>query len=104
MEKRLENRTLYCIELMYGMNDTYCPGTALNLSHHGMLIRAESQMVPIDHEIKLVLVLDSEVVSMRGIVCWNSEILDMQPEADKHLGVFIPDPHPGYIDYLNHLG
>lgn len=104
MEKRSEKRMPHCIELMYGGNDTFCPGKTLNVSCHGMHIHADSQIVPIDHEIKLVLVLDSEVVSMRGIVCWNSEILDMQPEADKHLGVFIPDPHPGYIDYLNHLG
>ncbi len=103
MENRLENRKPYCIDLMYGMNDTYCPGTTLNISCHGMLIHAESQMVPINRELKLVLVLGSEVVSMRGIVCWNSEILGLEPEADKHLGIFIPDPPPYYVDYINRL-
>jgi hypothetical protein len=103
VEKRLENRTSHCIELMYGSNDTFCPGSTLNVSAHGMHIHAESQMVPIDREIKLVLVLGSDVVSMRGIVCWNSEILGLEPEADKHLGVFIPDPHPEYVEYVNRL-
>jgi len=103
VENRLEKRTPYCIDMMYGANDTFCPGTTLNVSPHGMHIHAESQIVPIDREIRLVLVLGSEVVSMRGIVCWNSEILGLEPEADKHLGVFIPNPHPEYIQYLNRL-
>jgi hypothetical protein len=103
MENRLENRKPHCIDLMYGANDTYSPGTALNLSPHGMLIHADSQMVPINREIKLVLVLEQEVISMRGVVCWNSEILDMQPEADKRLGVFIPDPHPEYVQFIDRL-
>ncbi|MCU0237498.1 MAG: PilZ domain-containing protein [Acidobacteria bacterium] len=103
MEKRMEGRRLHAIELMYGCNDTYCPGTALNLSCHGMRIHAESQIVPIDREVKLVLTLADEVVSMRGIVRWNSEVLDLDPEADRHLGVFIPDPPTSYIDYVRRL-
>ncbi len=103
MEKRMESRTLHRLELMYGSNDTYCPGTALNLSRHGMRIHAESQIVPIDHEVKLVLTLAGEVVSMRGIVRWNSEVLDLDPEADRHLGVFIAEPHPDYIEFIDRL-
>ena len=104
MEKRHENRSLHCIELMYGSNDTYCPGTALNVSPHGMRIHAESQIVPINHEIKLVLTIAGQVISMVGIVCWNSEVLGLEPETDKHLGVFIPAPRPEYIEYIQRLG
>jgi hypothetical protein len=103
VEKRLEQRTQHCIELMYGCNDTFCPGTALNLSAHGMRIHADSQIVPIDREIKLLLTLGDELVSMRGVVRWNSEVYDLDPEADKHLGVFIPDPPADYIRYLYRL-
>lgn len=100
----MEGRRSHALDLMYGCNDTYCPGTALNLSHHGMRIHAESQIVPIDREVKLVLTLDSGVISMRGVVRWNSEVVDLDPEADRHLGVFIPDPHPGYVDFVDRLG
>jgi hypothetical protein len=100
----MEGRRLHALELMYGCNDTYCPGTALNLSRHGMRIHAESQIVPIDREVKLVLTIDSGVISMRGVVRWNSEVIDLDPEADRHLGVFIPDPHPGYVDFVDRLG
>jgi len=103
VEKRLERRTQHCIELMYGCNDTYCPGTALNLSPHGMRIHAESQIVPIDREVKLVLTLDGQLVSMRGIVRWNSEVYDLDPETDKHLGVFLPDPPADYLRFLDQL-
>ena len=103
MEKRMESRRRHAVELMYGSNDTYCPGTALNVSCHGMRIHAESQIVPIDREIKLVLTLNGELVSMRGIVRWNSEVLDLQPEADRHLGVFIPEPPPDYVDFIHRL-
>lgn len=103
MEKRMEGRRSHAIELMYGSNDTYCPGTALNLSRHGMRIHAESQIVPIDREVKLVLSLPDKVVSMRGVVRWNSEVLDLDPEADRHLGVFIPEPHPDYIEFIDSL-
>jgi len=103
LENRHENRSRHCIELMYGSNDTYCPGSTLNVSPHGMRIHAESQIVPIDHEIKLVLTLRGEVISMQGVVCWNSEVLGLEPEPDKHLGVFIPAPRPEYIDYIQGL-
>lgn len=103
MEKRLEQRTQHCIELMYGCNDTFCPGTALNLSAHGMRIHAESQIVAIDREIKLLLTLDEELVSLRGFVRWNSEVYDLNPETDKHLGIFIPDPPAGYLRFLERL-
>lgn len=100
----MEGRRQHPLELMYGCNDTYCPGTALNISRHGMRIHAESQIVPIDHEVKLVLTLDSGVISLRGIVRWNSEVIDLDPEADRHLGVFIPDPPTDYVDYIDRLG
>lgn len=103
MEKRSEKRMPHCIELMYGGNDTFCPGKTLNVSCHGMHIHADSQIVPIDHEIKLVLSLDQEVVSMCGVVCWNSEVLGFEPEADKHLGVFIAAPPPGYLRFVDCL-
>ncbi|MDD8013021.1 MAG: PilZ domain-containing protein [Acidobacteriota bacterium] len=103
MEKRIERRRQYSIDLLYGSNDTYSPGTACNISLHGMLIHAENKIVPINHEIKVLMTIDGEIVSLLGIVCWNSEILDLKPEADKCLGVFIPDPHPEYIKYLGRL-
>lgn len=103
MENRLEDRHTYQMDLMYGSNDTFCPGTTINVSRHGMRIHAESQMVPIAREIKLVLVLDKEVVSMRGVVNWNSEIYGLEPEADKNLGIFIPDPHPEYVRFVDSL-
>jgi hypothetical protein len=103
MEKRSEGRRLHAIELMYGCNDTYCPGTALNVSRHGMRIHAESQIVPIDREIKLVLTLPDKVISMRGVVRWNSEVVDLDPEADRHLGVFIAEPVPDYLEYIDSL-
>lgn len=89
---------------MYGKNDTFCPGSTLNVSPHGMRIQAESQIVPIDHEIKLVLTIGGEVISMRGFVCWNSEVLGLEPESEKHLGVFIPAPRVEYIQYIQGLG
>jgi hypothetical protein len=104
MDNRHESRSLHCLELMYGSNDTFCPGSTLNISLHGMRIHAESQIVPINHNVKLVLTLCGEVISMQGIVCWNSEVLGLEPETDKHLGVFIPAPHPEYIGYIQRLG
>ncbi len=103
MENRTEKRAPHRIELMYGCNDTFSPGIALNLSLHGMRIHAESQMVPINREIKMVLTLDDAVISMRGIVCWNSEVLGLDPEADRHLGVYIPEPPSDYIDFISRL-
>ena len=91
------------MELMYGFNDTFCPGTTINVSRHGMRIQAGSRMVPIDRKIKLVLVLGKDVVSMLGVVFWNSEILGLEPEADKHLGIYIPEPHPYYVHFVDHL-
>jgi hypothetical protein len=99
----MESRRRHSVELMYGSNDTYCPGTALNVSCHGMRIHAESQIVPIDRVVKLVLSLPDKVVSMRGVVRWNSEVLDLDPEADRHLGVFIPEPHPDYLEFIDSL-
>jgi hypothetical protein len=103
VENRIEKRISHYIDLMYGSNDTFCPGIADNLSFHGMLIHAESQMVPINHEIKLMLTLGDNLVSMRGVVCWNSEILSFQPEAERYIGIFISNPHPGYVDYVSRL-
>jgi len=103
VENRSEKRIQHRIELMYGCNDTYCPGTAVNLSPHGMRIHAESQIVAIDREVRLVLTLDGQPVSMTGFVRWNSEVLDLQPEADRHLGIYVPDPPLSYLDYLYRL-
>jgi hypothetical protein len=103
MDHRHEARSAHCLELMYGSNDTFCPGNTINVSLHGMRIHAESQVVPINHPIKLVLTIGGEVISMQGVVCWNSEVLGLEPEADKHLGVFIPAPHSGYIQYIQRL-
>ncbi|MBN2346139.1 MAG: PilZ domain-containing protein [Candidatus Aminicenantes bacterium] len=103
MENRCEPRSQHAIELLFGCNDTFCPGTTLNISPHGMHIHAESRIVPIDREIKLLLTLGSEVVGMRGIVCWNCEVLGLDPEADRHLGIYIPDPHPDYVTYIRSL-
>jgi hypothetical protein len=103
VENRQEKRAAHRVQLMYGSNDTFSPGTALNISPHGMRIQAESQMVAIDREIKLVLTLDDAVISMRGIVCWNSEVLGLDPEAERHLGVYIPDPPPDYVEYIHRI-
>lgn len=103
MEKRFEKRLLHCLELMYGGNDTFSPGSTRNISRHGMLIKAENQIFPIHHEVKVLLTLGGDIVSMRGVVCWNSEFLGLEPLAEKQLGLFIPDPRPEYIDYINRL-
>ena len=103
MEKRIEVRRLHPLELVYGDNDTFSPGLARNISPHGILIQAEYQLFPINREVKVILSIGSEPVSLRGIVCWNSEVLELDPEADRHLGVFIPDPPLDYVDYVNRL-
>ena len=104
MENRREKRSRHSLEIMYGRNDTFCPGSTLNVSPHGMRIHAESQIVPIDHEIKLVLTIGGDVISMQGVVCWNSEVLGLDPETEKHLGVFIPAPRSEYVEYILRLG
>ena len=103
MEKRLEKRLLHSLELMYGGNDTYSPGSTRNISRHNMLIQAENQIFPIHHEIKVMLTLGGEIVSLRGLVCWNSEFLGLEPLTEKQLGIFIPDPLPEYTDYIERL-
>jgi len=103
MEKRLEKRLMHSLELMYGGNGTYCPGSTRNISRHGMLIQAENQIFPIHHEIGVMLTLGGEIISLRGIVCWNSEFLGLEPLAEKQLGIFIPDPQPEYTDYIDRL-
>ncbi len=103
MEKRLEKRLLHSLELMYGGNDTYSPGNTRNISRHGMLIQAENQIFPIHHEVKIMLTIGNEIVSMRGIVCWNSEYLGLEPLAEKQLGVFICNPLPEYTEYIDRL-
>jgi hypothetical protein len=103
VENRLEKRRHHRLDLMYGCNDTYCPGMTLNISSHGMSIHAESQMIAIAREIKLVMTIDGEMISMRGVVCWNSEVLGFEPETDKYLGVFIPEPHPIYVNFVESL-
>jgi hypothetical protein len=103
MEKRIEKRLLHPLELVYGDNDTFSPGWARNISHHGILIQAEYQLFPINREVKILLTIGNEPVSLRGIVCWNSEYMGMESVAEKQLGLFIPEPPPQYINYINCL-
>jgi len=103
MEKRLEKRLLLCLELMYGGNDTFSPGSTRNISRHGMLIQAENQIFPIHHPVKVMLTIGGEIVSLQGVVCWNSEFLGLEPLTEKQLGIFVPDPLPDYIDYIDRL-
>jgi hypothetical protein len=103
MEKRLEKRLLHCMDLMYGGNDTFSPGSTRNISSHGMLIQAENQIFPIQHEIKVMLTIGSEIVSLRGIVCWNSEYQSLEPLTEKQLGLFIPTPPAEYLEYIDRL-
>jgi len=103
MEKRIEIRLLHPIELVYGDNDTFSPGMARNLSYHGILIQAEYQVFPINREVKIIMSINSEPVSLRGIVCWNSEYTGMEAATEKQLGLFIPDPPPQYINFINQL-
>jgi hypothetical protein len=103
MEKRIETRLLHPMDLVYGDNDTFSPGLARNLSHHGILIQAEYQVFPINREVKVILSIDSEPVSLHGIVCWNSEYTGMDATPEKQLGLFIPNPPPQYINFINQL-
>jgi hypothetical protein len=103
MEKRIEKRLQYPIELVYGDNDTFSPGLASNISRHGILIQAEYQIFPINHEVKIILTIGNEPVSLRGIVCWNSEYTGLEAMTEKQLGMFIPDPPPQYVNYINRL-
>ena len=103
MEKRIEKRLQHHLELIYGDNDTYSPGMARNISPHGLLIQAENQVFPINHEVKILLTISDEPVSLRGIVCWNSEYTGLVAMTEKQLGLFIPDPPPQYLNYINRL-
>jgi hypothetical protein len=103
MEKRIEKRLLHPIALIYGDNDTFSPGWARNISRHGILIQAEYQIFPINRLVKIILTIDNEPVSLRGIVCWNSEYTGLEAMTEKQLGLFIPDPPPQYINYINCL-
>jgi hypothetical protein len=103
MEKRIEQRLLQSMELLYGGNDTFSPGLARNISSHGILIQAECQLFPINHAVKIILTIGSEPVSLQGIVCWNSEYAGVEAMTEKQLGIFIPDPPPQYINYINSL-
>ena len=103
MEKRIAKRLLHSIEVVYGDNDTYSPGWTRNLSSHGILIQAEYQIFPINHAVKIILTICDEPVSLHGIVCWNSEYTGVEAMAEKQLGLFIPDPPPQYVKYINSL-
>jgi len=103
MEKRIENRFLHPVDLIYGDNDTFSPGQARNISAHGLLIQAEYQIFPINRKIMVILSIDSEPVSLNGIVCWNSEYKTMEDMIEKQLGLFIPEPPLQYVDYVNQL-
>jgi hypothetical protein len=103
MEKRIEKRLLHPLEVVYGDNDTFSPGLARNLSHHGILIQAEYQLFPINRLVKIILTIDNEPVSLQGIVCWNSEYTGLEAMTEKQLGLFIPDPPPQYISYVNSI-
>ena len=89
--------------LIYGDNDTFSPGLARNISPHGILIQAEYQLFPINRKVKVILSIDSEPVSLNGVVCWNSEYTTMEDMMEKQLGLFIPDPPLQYVDYVNRL-
>jgi hypothetical protein len=101
MEKRIEKRLLHPLEVIYGDNDTFSPGLARNISHHGILIQAEYQLFPINRLVKIILTIDNEPVSLHGIVCWNSEYTGLEAMTEKQLGLFIPDPPPQYINFVN---
>jgi hypothetical protein len=103
MEKRIEKRLHHYMELVYGDNDTFSPGRAHNISSHGILIEAEYQIFPINHAVKIVLTIGNEPVCLQGIVCWNSEYTGMEAMTEKQLGMFIPDPPPQYVNYINRL-
>jgi hypothetical protein len=103
MEKRIEKRLLHPIELVYGDNDTFSPGRASNISCHGILIQAEYQIFPINREVTIILTIGKKPVSLLGIVCWNSEYTGLEDMTEKQLGLFIPDPPPEYINYINSL-
>jgi hypothetical protein len=103
MEKRIEKRFQHPVELVYGDNDTFSPGLAGNMSPHGILIQAEYQIFPINHEVKIILTICNEPVSLQGIVCWNSEYTGIEAKTEKQLGMFIPDPPPQYVEYINCL-
>lgn len=103
MENRIEKRLRHPIELIYGDNDTFSPGYARNISSHGILIQAEYQIFPINRKIKIILTIGNEPVSLQGIVCWNSEYSGLEAMTEKQLGLFIPDPAPQYVNYVNRL-
>ena len=103
MEKRIAKRLLHSIELIYGDNDTFSPGWTRNISRHGLLIHAEYQIFPINHEVKIILTIGNEPVSLQGVVCWNSEYTGLEAIPDKQLGMFIPNPPDQYINYINSL-
>ena len=91
------------MDLIYGDNDTFSPGLARNISSHGLLIQAEYQLFPILRKVKVILSIGNEPVSLNGIVCWNSEYKTMEDNSEKQLGLFIPDPPPQYIHFINQL-
>jgi hypothetical protein len=103
LEKRIEKRLHHAMELIYGDNDTFSPGRTRNISSHGVLINAEYQLFPINREVKIILTIGNEPVSLQGIVCWNSEYAGLETMPEKQLGMFIPDPPPQYINYINCL-
>ncbi|MCX6555071.1 MAG: PilZ domain-containing protein [Candidatus Aminicenantes bacterium] len=103
MEKRIEKRLLHPLELIYGDNDTFSPGLARNISSHGILIQAEYQLFPINREVKVILTIGNESVSIQGIVCWNSEYTSTETPPEKQLGLFIPDPPSAYVNFINQL-
>ena len=103
MEQRIAKRLLHSIELIYGDNDTFSPGWTRNISRHGILIHAEYQIFPINQEVKIILTIDNEPVSLQGVVCWNSEYTGIETLAEKQLGIFIPDPPAQYVEFINRL-
>jgi hypothetical protein len=103
MEKRIAKRLLHSMELLYGDNDTFSPGRTCNISSHGLLIEAEYQIFPINREVKIILTIGNEPVSLQGVVCWNSEYTGLEAMTEKQLGIFIPDPPSQYINYINSL-
>ena len=52
-------------------------------------------------QVKIMLTIGNEPVSLQGIVCWNSEYTGVEAMTEKQLGIFIPDPPPQYVNFIN---
>jgi hypothetical protein len=103
MEQRAEKRSSHCLELTFGNNETSYPGWTRNISRHGILISSESQTFPVKKEIKVLVKIGGDSIALNGAVCWNNEFQEAWILPGKQMGLFIPDPPPQYVNYINHL-